>query len=221
LVIGDAVAELELYSQVFAVGSVEKSGQKRRRLSTEQTSLGIDSMRCIQPLLLCLENSLRSDALGGGNWIRSDENQRYHAILEPLGRLLACKLPSDFPVPEGTESAYKHLVRGSDDETGTVIGCLTALAGAAGNEQMWKPLNHAVLEACGNDTRGDVRKSGLICLTNLMRSLGEEYMVLLPECLPVLSELLEDREEEIVGLARECVQLAEDLIGESLEESLR
>jgi len=44
---------------------------------------------------------------------------------------------------------------------------------------------------------------------------------LLPECLPTLSELLEDVDEEIAGLAKECVSLGEDLIGESLEESLR
>lgn len=45
--------------------------------------------------------------------------------------------------------------------------------------------------------------------------------VLLPECLPVLSELLEDSDEEIAGLAQDCVTLGEELLGESLEESLR
>ena len=54
-----------------------------------------------------------------------------------------------------------------------------------------------------------------------MESVGEEYMVLLPECLPTLSELLEDEDEEIAGLARECVTLGEELLGESLEDSLR
>jgi len=43
----------------------------------------------------------------------------------------------------------------------------------------------------------------------------------LPECLPVLSELLEDGDEDICALAKECVTLAEELIGESLEDSLR
>jgi len=46
-------------------------------------------------------------------------------------------------------------------------------------------------------------------------------MVLLPECLPILSELLEDDDEEIVDMAKECVRLGEDLIGESLEDMLR
>ena len=46
-------------------------------------------------------------------------------------------------------------------------------------------------------------------------------MVLLPECLPVLSELLEDSDEEIAGMAKECVRQGEELLGESLEDSLR
>jgi U3 small nucleolar RNA-associated protein 10 len=66
-----------------------------------------------------------------------------------------------------------------------------------------------------------VRHAGLVCLLSLMKSLGEEYMVLLPECLPVLSELLEDSNEDVAGLARDIITLAEELLGESLEETLR
>ena len=55
---------------------------------------------------------------------------------------------------------------------------------------------------------------------SIIETIGEEYMVLLPECLPVLSELLED-EEEIAGMAKECVRQGEELLGESLEDSLR
>jgi U3 small nucleolar RNA-associated protein 10 len=120
-----------------------------------------------------------------------------------------------------SESAFQQLVHGTEGEPGSVIGCLTALAAAAGNEQLWKPLNHAVLEACGNETRAEVRKGGICCLLSLINALGEEYMVLLPECLPVLSELLEDSDEEIAGLAQECVSIGEELLGESLQESLR
>ena len=54
-----------------------------------------------------------------------------------------------------------------------------------------------------------------------MKSLGEEYMVLLPECLPILAELLEDNDEEVAGLAQDCISLGEELLGESLEDSLR
>jgi U3 small nucleolar RNA-associated protein 10 len=46
-------------------------------------------------------------------------------------------------------------------------------------------------------------------------------MVLLPECLPVLSELLEDEDEDIAAIAKDCIALGEELLGESLEDSLR
>jgi len=45
-------------------------------------------------------------------------------------------------------------------------------------------------------------------------------MVLLPECLPVLSKLLE-ADEGTAAIARDCVEISEDLLGESLEDSFR
>jgi U3 small nucleolar RNA-associated protein 10 len=46
-------------------------------------------------------------------------------------------------------------------------------------------------------------------------------MVLIPECLPILSELLEDSDEEVAGIAQECISQSEELLGESLQDSLR
>lgn len=148
-------------------------------------------------------------------------------ILNHLGKLLLSKVPKELPllsdltsIEKASTSAYQQLVQGVGTlEHGNVVGCLTALATASGNEQLWKPLNFAVLEACGNK-RSEVRKAGISCLLSIIETIGEEYMVLLPECLPVLSELLED-EEEIAGMAKECVRQGEDLLGESLEDSLR
>ena len=117
---------------------------------------------------------------------------------------------------------YEKLILGKGtDEYGNVISCVVALASAAGNEQLWKPLNHSLLEACGNEQRSEVRRAGIQALLSVIKTLGEEYMVLLPECLPVLSELLEDEDEEIIGLAKACIREGEELLGESLEESLR
>lgn len=190
-----------------------------------EESFSADAMSSIQPLLSCLDYCLRADAQDGGRWVRADEGQRYRSLLEPIGKLLQAKVPSEFPVDDDSDSPYEQLVLGGDDAaatgSGNVVDCLTALAGAAGNEQLWKPLNYAMLDACGNRGRSEVRKAGLECLLSVMRALGEEYMILLPECLPILSELLEDNDEEVAGLAQDCISLGEDLLGESLEESLR
>jgi U3 small nucleolar RNA-associated protein 10 len=225
MVINDAVAELQVAAQKLVPPEKSASGSspKKRRLAADETSGQYDeySKRALQPLLLCLERSLRSDALDGGHWVRADGSQRYNAMLEPLGKLLRCKVGPDFPLPEGVSNGFQHLIEGSDHEGGNVVGSLVALGLAAGDEQLWKPLNYAVLEACGSDGRTEVKSAGLTCLLSLIKTLGEEYMVLLPECLPVLSELLEDSSDEISGRARDTVSMAEELLGESLEDSLR
>ena len=199
-----------------------KDNGKRRKLEEEDAGINYKSLVSLQPLLLCLELALKADAHQGGEWTRGGEGQRYNMLLKPLGKLLQAKVPSGIPVSsDGDNSTFETLVSGIDAEDyGSVSACLTALATAAGNEQMWKPLNHAVLEACSH-SRPEVRQAGVRCLLSIIQSLGEEYMVLLPECLPVLSELLEDEDEETSGLARECVRQGEELLGESLDDSLR
>lgn len=211
-------------------GSKKKTdGSKRLRVEEAGGSRDdIDKVRPLQSLLLCLELSLKADAHEGGDWTRGDDNQRYNMILSHLGKLLLSQVPSNMPInsdlmpkERSSTSNFQQLVQGVGTlEHGNVAGCLTALAAAAGNEQLWKPLNFAVLEACGH-RRSEVRKAGISCLLSIIETIGEEYMVLLPECLPVLSELLEDGDEEIAGMAKECVRQGEELLGESLEESLR
>jgi hypothetical protein len=225
-VVGDMVKELEYASSVLT--SKVSKGNKRQKVLDNKDYDVSKIIGPLQSLLLCLEASLKADAHEGGNWIRSDEGERYRLILEPLGRLLAAEIPRNTTITSSLDdkdskvSPYQQLVEGiGTEDHGNVVGCISALATAAGNEQLWKPLNHTLLEACGNQTRSEVRKSGVKALLSIIHSLGEEYMVLLPECLPVLSELLEDEDEDIVALAKECVQQGEELLGESLEDSLR
>ena len=229
----DAIKELEMASS-FLCGpsrfSENAGGDKRRRLdSSSEITSHLSLLKPLQPILLCLESALKADAHEGGNWIRSDDGQRHNLILEPLGKLLQANIPDDYPVETNltgddlaTISSYQKLVQGTGTlDYGSVASCITALTMAAGDEQMWKPINHAILQACGNEDKAHIRKAAVACLHSVMESVGEEYMVLLPECLPTLSELLEDEDEEIAGLARECVTLGEELLGESLEDSLR
>jgi len=228
-VISDVFDELEIAVSILCKGSKTKVGSKRRKLEeSEGEDDDVDQLRPLQPLLLCLELALKADAHEGGDWTRGDDNQRYNMLLNHLGKLLLSQIPSNMDVksdlaPSEKQSAskFQQIVQGVGTlEHGNVVGCLTSLAAAAGNEQLWKPLNFAVLEACGHK-RSEVRKAGISCLLSIIETIGEEYMVLLPECLPVLSELLEDGDEEVAGMAKECVRQGEELLGESLEESLR
>jgi hypothetical protein len=231
-VLPDAIKELEFAVKKHCTPdlfSKKDGGKKRRRLEESGESSTSRTFKSLQPILLCLESALRADAHDGGNWIRGDDGQRHALILEPLGKLLQAKLPSDMPVAtivvesnSMETSPYESLIQGIGTlDYGSVSRCIVALAMAAGDERMWKPINHALLQACENNDRAEVRRAGVYCLKSVMESIGEEYMVLLPECLPALSELLEDEDEDIAGLARECVTLGEELLGESLEDSLR
>jgi len=227
-VLTDVIDELEIAVSLLCQRTKKADGSKRRRVEETDGSVeDMDRMKSLQPLLLCLESALKADAHEGGDWTRGDDNQRYNMILNHLGKLLLAQVPKEIPLlsdltpkEQASTSAYQQLVQGVGTlEHGNVVGCLTALAAAAGNEQLWKPLNFAVLEACGHK-RSEVRKAGISCLLFIIETIGEEYMVLLPECLPVISELLED-DEEIAAMAKDCVRQGEELLGESLEDSLR
>jgi hypothetical protein len=192
-------------------------GKKKQRLGrNESNTIDRTSMKTLQALLLCLNHSLGADAREGGSWTREKESKRFEKLLNPLGNLLQCELAAKF-----SDISYETIVQGKGVQSGSVVHCIVALASAAGEEQLWKPLNHAVLQACSNQERTEVRKVGVSCLLSLIHSIGEEYMILIPECLPVLSELLEDSDEETAGLAQDCIAQSEELLGESLQDSLR
>lgn len=201
----------ELDSAVKHLCSPPRSASKKRKLNHQQySSPPGESYRVIFPFLSALESALRADAHQGGTWIRENET-KFEAILEPLTKLLHCRVDHD---------AFEQLVH-PRTTGGSVISTLAALASAAGDEHLWKPLNHAVLEACSDDGRPEVRRGGLVCLKELMKVLGEEYITMVPENLPVLSDLLEDPNEEVVTLTKEVITMSEELTGENLADSLR
>ncbi|CAN5951450.1 unnamed protein product [Sphagnum jensenii] len=63
----------------------------------------------------------------------------------------------------------------------------------------------AVSIACRNDSEGFIDE------------VGDDYLALLPECLPFLSELLEDDSTLVTDRARDTAKLIEELSGESIE----
>lgn len=98
--------------------------------------------------------------------------------------------------------------------------CLTALAVAINKDLLWKPLNHKVLMAT-RDKRKAVRMAAVKTLHQLFSEVGEEYLLLMPECLPFLSELMEDDTREVTALTTDCIRFLEDLSGEKLDTYLQ
>merc|ERR1712070_503214 len=132
-VFSDAVDELEMAVSFLPQkdGVKKADGKKKQRVtnSEESNKFQASSLQALKNLLLCLEVSLRSDAHEGGIWIREMESQRYDKLLEPLGKLLHCRLPTT-----SSEITFETIVQGNDEsQSGSVVECLVALASAAGD----------------------------------------------------------------------------------------
>ena len=77
-----------------------------------------------------------------------------------------------------------------------VVGpCLAQLASASPKDLLWKSLVNAVLMRT-RSPRAGVRVAALVSLRQCFEVIGEEFLSLLPECLPFLSEMLEVSEKE-------------------------
>ncbi|GIL74166.1 hypothetical protein Vretimale_4805 [Volvox reticuliferus] len=165
--------------------------------------------------------------------------ERFARLQDPLVSQLAAE-PPDVCVPfllssqhaDAELSAYVHLGASTSMYTApdgaaslgplgaATIGCLLAMAVAANSDALWKPLNHATLMLTRNSLPR-VRALALEAVAQLVDRLREEYLVLLPEALPFLSELLEDTDAAVAARVREVVALLEEISGEKLDEYLK
>lgn len=68
--------------------------------------------------------------------------------------------------------------------------CLAQLAVACAKDALWKALANALLMRTRSEKAG-VRVGALVALRHCFEAVGEEFLALLPECLPFFSELLE------------------------------
>ncbi|KAL8842200.1 MAG: hypothetical protein Q9170_000606 [Blastenia crenularia] len=98
---------------------------------------------------------------------------------------------------------------------GEVITSITELAVAADSSTHHKTLNTAILSYTRSDSNA-IRLSAVQCQRSLTTRLGEEWLALLPEMLPFISELQEDDDEIIEQETLSWIKNIEDILGESL-----
>lgn len=65
------------------------------------------------------------------------------------------------------------------------------------------------------------RLRAVAAVDGLVGRMREEYLLLLPEALPFLAELLEDPEHQVAASTQRLIKQLEDLSGESLEQYLK
>jgi U3 small nucleolar RNA-associated protein 10 len=117
------------------------------------------------------------------------------------------------------ESASEARPDTGDAHGVAVIGCLSALAAAAGDARARRVSHEALMATRSSDLR--VRLLALAAVAGVAAALGDEFLPLLPEALPFLAESLEDPDQVVEARAAAVLRGLEELSGESLEQYLK
>ncbi|NWQ74068.1 HEAT1 protein, partial [Columbina picui] len=100
--------------------------------------------------------------------------------------------------------------------TAHLIPCLAQFSVAMADDSLWKPLNYQILLKTRH-TSPKVRFAALLALVEVAQKLKENYLVLLPESIPFLAELMEDECEEVEQQCQKTIQKLEVILGEPLQ----
>ncbi|XP_016055352.1 PREDICTED: HEAT repeat-containing protein 1 [Miniopterus natalensis] len=128
--------------------------------------------------------------------------ERAEALMMPLVDQLENRLGGE---EKFQERVTKHL-----------IPCIAQFSVAVADDSLWKPLNYQILLKT-RDSSPKVRFAALIAVLALAEALKENYIVLLPESIPFLAELMEDECEEVERQCQKTVQQLEAVLGEPLQ----
>ena len=100
------------------------------------------------------------------------------------------------------------------------IPAIAELAVATDSSTHHKEMNAAILKYMRSDSAA-VRLAAVQCERALTDRLGEEWLSLLPEMLPFISELQEDDDEDVEKETLRWIGTIEDILGESLNPMLQ
>ncbi|XP_035698603.1 HEAT repeat-containing protein 1-like [Branchiostoma floridae] len=98
-----------------------------------------------------------------------------------------------------------------------VVPCIAQFAVAVGDDASWKPLHYQIMLKTRHDSP-KVRFAALQVLEEFQKKLGESFMVLLPETIPFLAELMEDECEEVEDQCQKVISEMETTLGEDLQK---
>eukprot|EP00731_Ephydatia_muelleri_P018756 Em0011g796a len=129
--------------------------------------------------------------------------ERFEILLLPLVNQISNQLGGSKHYQERVESC--------------IVACVAQLAVAAGKDTLWKSLNYQVLLKTRHSDVS-VRFAALKVLQEMYTKLGEEFLVLLPEIIPFLSELMEDESVEVEQQTQVVISVIEGIMGESIQQ---
>lgn len=136
------------------------------------------------------------------------DSTKYDGIMTPLIDQLDAVILQD----EQEENLKSYTME-------AVAPCLAHLASAVNNDVMWKPLVQNIFIKTRN-TNPAVRLAALRSIELCFSTVGEDFLAVLPDSLPFLSELMEDEDPEVEGVTHRLIKYIEDVLGESVESYL-
>ncbi|KAI6246262.1 U3 small nucleolar RNA-associated protein 10 [Erysiphe necator] len=101
-----------------------------------------------------------------------------------------------------------------------LIPAIVELASVVDSPDHHKQLNISMLKHMRSEN-ASVRLAAVTCEQKLTERLGEEWLSMLPEMLPVISELQEDDDEVVERETHRWIIKIEEVLGESLDSMLR
>ncbi|XP_061667288.1 HEAT repeat-containing protein 1 isoform X2 [Syngnathoides biaculeatus] len=120
------------------------------------------------------------------------------------------------PLVDQLENTLGGRARYQRRVTEQLVPCAGQFAVALADDTQWKSLNYRILLK-SRHADAEVRFSSLLMLTEVAAKLKENYVVLLPETVPFLAELMEDECEEVEQQVQKVVQEMEKILGEPLQ----
>lgn len=106
------------------------------------------------------------------------------------------------------------------DVTQELIPAVVELAAAADSQEHHKELNTALLKHLRSETAA-IRLAVVRCEQALVDKVGEEWLSMLPEMLPFISELQDDDDEVVDRETHRWIVKIEGVLGESLDSMLQ
>ena len=202
-----AIEEIKSFVKLFSNEALLKKVKSSSNLSWRVESL--------KHVLIMLEKCFVYDAAavaikGNEDYEKFVNKARFNTIVGPLTDILTCCAVDRVK----TEVDYATLMESY------LTPCIANLALAAGSDELWKALHHRLCLLTRHE-KALGRYHALKTVHDCFELVGEEYLIMLPETISYLSELLEDKDTEVENLARTVKKMLEKMNGgESLDTYL-
>ncbi|KAK2802261.1 snoRNA-binding rRNA-processing protein utp10 [Emmonsiellopsis sp. PD_5] len=195
-----------------------------KSIVTGYSSYIIESTVAILKSTRCNDKESKSLWLATMHMLRNSFEHDQDEFWQSPTHLSAISAPLVAQLSHSTNPATLKLI------TNEAIPTIVELAATADSPDNHKELNTAIMRfmragnsAGGSKNGGDnpyTRLAAVKCEQALTERLGEEWLALLPEMLPHISELMEDDDENVEKEVRRWVLAIEEVLGEKLDDML-